>query len=450
MLRVSEQRTPLKYRLNSMVRNTLAFLNVSGYLLSLICCAVVLLLMLAFLKVLTIGPLLSDPLLVGYSVLVTLFQLSRLGCSMAYRRRFSKTVSVDGAEIYEPLVTFVIPCMNEEFVIENTVSKCFAADYPEEKLQVIVINDGSTDNTISVLRSIEERFPRLEIVDWTENRGKRHAMHEGFGRATGEIIVQLDSDSYIDPAGFRNLIEPFRNPEIGAVCGHADPQNAEENLVTRIQAAYYFTSFRILKGAESTSSTVLCCSGCSSAYRKSTVLPILDDWLNESFLGRPVTWGDDRALTSWVLKLGYKTVYTDLVSAYTIVPNTWKKLFKQQVRWKKGWIVNATITSRFIFKRHPWVSIFYYFPLVAISFLTPIMAFRAMIYTPVVHGTLPIIYIANVLIMASVMIVAYRMFSRSNKYWPYVILWSIFSLFVGAYLIVYALLRIQDRKWVTR
>ena len=135
---------------------------------------------------------------------------------------------------------------------------------------------------------------------------------------------------------------------------------------------------------------------------------------------------------------------------YTIVPNTWKQLFKQQIRWKKGWIVNATITSRFIYKRHPWVSIFYYFPLLAISFLTPIMAFRAMIYTPVVHGTLPIIYIANVLIMASVMIVAYRMFSRENKYWPYVFLWSIFSLFVGAYLIIYALLRIQDRKWVTR
>jgi hypothetical protein len=123
-------------------------------------------------------------------------------------------------------------------------------------------------------------------------------MAEGFRRARGEIIIQLDSDSYIVPGTFRKIIEPFRNSRVGAVCAHADPANPDENTLTRMQAAYYFFSFRLLKAAESTFLRVFCCSGCSSAYRRDIVLPILDQWLGEKFLGLPTTWGDDRALTN--------------------------------------------------------------------------------------------------------------------------------------------------------
>jgi hyaluronan synthase len=209
-------------------------------------------------------------------------------------------------------------------------------------------------------------------------------------------------------------------------------------------------SFRILKAAESTFNTIFCASGCCSAYRKSAVMPILYKWLSETFLGRPATWGDDRALTSWILKEGWKTIYADKAKVYTIVPENWKQLFTQQLRWKKSWIVNSIFTSKFIWKKQPFVSFFYYFPLVLISFLTPIMTFRALIYAPFTKGVMPFYHILGVLLVTALMVIYYRYIDQKNKYWPYLFLWSMFNLFCLSFVIVWAAVRIQDRGWGTR
>lgn len=401
----------------------------------------------------TVAEFHASPFLLAYTIFVTTFELSRVLGAMFYSR-ISRTITAEHVRAslpaYEPTVTFVIPCKNEGPAIANTVTKCFAADYPKEKIEVIVINDGSTDNTQEVLTRMQAKFPKLVVVNWKVNRGKRHGMAEGFKRASGEIIVQLDSDSHIDPKSFREIIEPFRHPEIGAVCAHADPENADENFLTRMQAAYYFMSFRILKAAESTFLTVFCCSGCSSAYRKSVVLPIMDTWLNEKFLGLPVTWGDDRALTNWVLRLGYRTIYTDRAQAYTICPNNFKQLFKQQVRWKKGWFVNSINAAKFIWKTQPFVAFTYFFPLIIVTLLTPFMAAKALLYNPFLGHISALYYMMGVFLVASFITIYYRYLSRENKYWPYVFAWSALNMFVLSFILFYALATIQNRKWGTR
>ncbi len=275
-------------------------------------------------------------------------------------------------------------------------------------------------------------------------------MSAGFRIAKGEIIIQLDSDSYIDPRTTRALIEPFKNRTIGAVCAHADPENADENFLTKMQAAYYFLSFRILKAAESTFFSVFCCSGCSSAYRKDIVLPIMEPWLNEKFLGLPVTWGDDRALTNWVIKLGYKTMYTDKVQAYTICPNNMKTLMKQQVRWKKGWFVNSIFASKFILKKQPFIALTYFFPLIFITLITPFMAVKALIYNPLVNGISPLYYVLGVYLVALIITIYYRIIAKDNKYWPYVMVWSTLNMLVLSFILFYAMFSIQNRKWGTR
>jgi hyaluronan synthase len=396
--------------------------------------------------------LLQDPLLVAYTLFVTTFQLSRVAGAVMYER--SKKMLAAAAKPalapYEPVVTYVIPCKNEEGAIAKTVRKCFQSDYPEDKLEVIVINDGSTDGTGEVLERMKGEYPNLVVVNWERNRGKRHGMHEGFRLARGEIVVQLDSDSYLEPTTFRALIEPFRNPDVGAVCAHADPENADYNFLTRMQAAYYFMSFRILKAAESTFFAVFCCSGCSSAYRKSAVAPIMDEWVEETFLGLPITWGDDRALTNQVLKRGYVTIYTDEVQAYTICPSDIKTLFKQQVRWKKGWFVNSLFASKFIVRRDPFVAFTYFFPLILVTLLAPFMALRALVYHPIVHDTLPLYYMAGMLLVAFVITAYYRYVSLDNKYWPYLFAWATFNMIVLSMVLFYAMVTIQNRRWGTR
>lgn len=400
-----------------------------------------------------------EPVFYVYTIFVTAFTLSRVVTAMFYKNTLKEVLAskiVNGtltvADFWEPEVTFVIPCKNEEKDIATTVERCFEAEYPKEKLQVIIINDGSTDNTYAVLKDLQKKFTGLEIIHFEKNRGKRHAMAEGMRQAKGEIIVQLDSDSYIDPSTFKNLIYPFWRSDIGAVCAHADPQNADKNILTRMQTAYYFMSFRILKAAESTFLTVFCCSGCASAYRKSAILPIIDQWENEKFLGLPVSWGDDRSLTSWVLKQGQKTLYLDQdhVRAYTIIPENFRQLMKQQSRWKKSWIVNAFITGKFIWRKQPFVSLFYYYPLIAISFLTPLMAARALIYVPLKYHIFPVYHFLGILLIAAFIAVIYRSVAPKNKYWPYLFLWSLLNLFVLSFLMIWAALRIQNRGWGTR
>lgn len=396
-----------------------------------------------------------EPYFFSYAIFVTTFELSRIISAMLYKNSFSTLLNENAAsekfypEDYEPTVAFIIPCKNEEKDIGDAVIQCYQVNYPREKVEVIVVNDGSTDRTMTILKELQKFYPSLKIINWP-NQGKRWAMAAGFRVSKSEIVVQLDSDSQVDPATFRDLIAPFRNPKVGAVCANGVPKNADQNIITRMQTAYYFMSFQILKAAESTFDTVFCCSGCCSAYRKSSVMPILYDWLSESFLGRPVTWGDDRALTSWLLKRGEKTVYNSQALAYTVVPNNWRQLLKQQLRWKKSWIINAFFTSRFIWKKQPFVSFFYYFPLIFISLLTPIMTFRALIFAPFTRGILPLYHIAGVILIAALMVIYYRFVDRKNKYWPYLFLWSILNLFILSFVIVWAAIKIQDRGWGTR
>jgi hyaluronan synthase len=399
-----------------------------------------------------------DPLLFGYSIFVSAFQISRLSSALFYKRLY-RTVTqwhewslANGKEPYEPKVTFVVPCKDEEKAIKNTVEKCFEADYPAKKLEVIVINDGSTDNTGLILDSMKEKYgKRLKIIHFKENRGKRHAMTEGFYLSEGEIIIQLDSDSYIIPGTFASLVRLFSHPSVGGVSAHTDPENADENIITKMQSAYYFMSFRILKAAESAYGTVFCCSGCASAYRKSAVMPILEEWKRTTFLGLPVTWGDDRGLTNMVMQQGFITLYTDETLALTVVPDTFKKFLKQQVRWKKGWFVNSIFASKFVIKRDAFVALVYFFPLCIITILTPLMAIRAALIYPLggqAYGIL--IYMLGVMLVTLLIVIFYREVGAGNKYWPYIFIWAALNTFLLTFLMFYALATIQDRRWGTR
>jgi hyaluronan synthase len=396
------------------------------------------------------GSILVDPLVFFYSILVTLFQLSRLVAAILYERHGKEISALELPAGEEPMVTFVVPCMNEEDAIAATIESCFAANYPSDKLEVIVIDDGSTDRTPQVLAETQSKYPQLKVITFAENQGKRHGMAEGIRRASGEIIVQLDSDSYIDPASFPDLIAPFQNPQVGAVCAHADPANADKNLLSKMQAAYYFMSFRVLKAAESAFHIVFCCSGCCSAYRRSIIEPMLEPWLQESFLGKPVTWGDDRALTNRVIEAGYKTIYADHVQAYTIVPESVRQLIKQQIRWKKGWLVNSLRASRFIVKIDPFVAFTYFFPLLMLTLLTPFMAVRAFIWAPLFSHVWPVSYVLGVFLIAALVTVYYRRISPTNQYWPYVFFWSGLNMLVLSFVLFFAIADLGNRKWGTR
>ncbi|HLP86307.1 MAG TPA: glycosyltransferase [Candidatus Paceibacterota bacterium] len=388
-----------------------------------------------------------------YTILITVFQLFRLFAAVIFSPFISSTSYSNKEAIsnYWPFVSIVIPCKNEEAVIANTLEKSFAANYPKDKLEVIIINDGSTDNTLKEIGKVKKEHPELVVISWKNNKGKREGMAAGFRVAKGEIIVQLDSDSYIDPVSFRELILPFHNKEVAAVCGHTDVANGDQNIITKMQSGYYFIAFRILKAAESVFTSVFCCSGCSSAYRKEVVMPVLDRWINERFMGVQVKHGDDRSLTGWVLKLGYKTIYTHRAQAYTVAPSTMKQFVKQQIRWKKSWISNAYFTFSYIFKTDPLVGLFYFTPLIFISLLTPFVAFYNIYLLSILEGSLPLYYLLGGLVITLLyMLYAWRYAQGANRHIAYFFLWQILTVVFMSYIIYYSLFNFRDQRWGTR
>ena len=300
-----------------------------------------------------------------YSAIASTFLLSRF--LFVYFYKDNHNLNIPQEKIMWPDISFIIACKNEEKSIYKTIEACMESNYTG-RMKCIAVNDGSTDDTLAEMHKAKQKYGEfLQIISFDKNKGKREAMAEGVLEAEGEIIVFVDSDSFIKRDTLNLLIKHFLIDEkVGAVSGNTTVENKNKNLLTKMQSARYGISYDIFKASESVFCTVTCCPGCFSAYRKKALDDILSAWRNQKFLGTKSTFGDDRSLTNFVLR-DWKVMYCEKAKASTIVPETYKKFFTQQLRWKKSWVREGTTAARFIWKKHPLASLSFY-----ISVLLPI------------------------------------------------------------------------------
>ena len=145
-------------------------------------------------------------------------------------------------------MTIVIPAFNEEQHLARTLTHAMEVAYPADKLQVITVDDGSTDRTLEVMHQVQTRYPELIVVEFEENKGKRLAMAAGVNMATGDIVVFTDSDSFLDPQAIRNIVDGFADPKVAAVCGTCKVENKWSNLLCKMQAVRYFLELPAYEG----------------------------------------------------------------------------------------------------------------------------------------------------------------------------------------------------------
>ncbi|PIR84107.1 chitin synthase [Candidatus Kaiserbacteria bacterium CG10_big_fil_rev_8_21_14_0_10_51_14] len=379
-----------------------------------------------------------------YSILITTYILSRFILSYLH-----KPISYDPN--YQPSVTFVVPAKNEEDNIAETIRRFAEVEYPKEKIEVIAINDGSTDRTLEhIVRTGEEiknNIQRFEVVDWKENRGKRHGMAEGVLRARHDIVIFVDSDSFIEPDCVKHLTKYFSDNSVGAVSGHTDVYNRDTNVLTQMQAIRYYIAFRVYKAAESVFGTVTCCPGCCSAYRRAYLLPFINEWLNQSFLGERCTFGDDRSLTNFMIRK-YRAVYSKDAKAHTVVPENFGKYLRQQQRWKKSWVRETFIASTFMWKMNPIAAVSFY-SYVFLAFSSPIVFFRALVWYPLMFGALPIVYLFGLLLMLLLHGLYYRI-HVGPRAWLLAICNFWFNTVILMWQLPWAVITIRDSRWGTR
>ena len=278
---------------------------------------------------------------------------------------------------FRPEITVVIPAKNEEEVIESVVRTVFNSDYPTSKMRVIVVDDGSTDRTwegIQRARKESEFSDRLKLVRHERNYGKRVALASAIAHAQGEIVVCIDSDSFVDRDAIRLLVQPFRDIRVMAVSGHGEAINKDEGILPRLQHYWYAEMFRLLKGMESRFGCVSCCSGMLAAYRTKAILPIIHEWAKEgptatapialddvqreSWVSRGMASrlikspGEDRILTAFALSgKGARVVYQSNAVVHTIVPDSSRQFLRQQLRWTRAWIHGSVLSWRFMWRK---------------------------------------------------------------------------------------------------
>ena len=409
-------------------------------------CTLVILLM----RVESIASFGSNPVLYGYSILTALFLLTRYLFSLFYR-----PVPVDPD--YTPSVTVVIPCFNEEEWIRTTIIKCVDQDYPVDKLEFIIVDDGSSDNSVNVIKKTVEDLcaegeqydirNRVRVFFQKYNQGKREAMGIGIRNCRTEMIVFVDSDSFLQPNAIRHLVQPMRDPKMAGVAGRTDVANVYTNRLTKMQAVRYYISFRVMKAAEAYFDSVMCLSGPLSCYRISVVREIFDEWLNQKFMGRKATFGDDRALTNFVVE-HHRTYYQDTAICSTIVPRRHKQFLRQQMRWKRSWLRESLRAGKFIWRKQPFMSFFFYLGLL-VPLIAPIIVVYNLVYIPIVRDVFPLTFLLGLFMMSMMMCFAQLILKKSTL-WSYGLLFCLYYEFFLLWQMPWAWVTFWVNDWGTR
>lgn len=224
---------------------------------------------------------------------------------------------------YAPAVSVIIPAYNEEKVITQTVRSILAFDHKGE-MEVLVIDDGSTDATSARVREINDPRVRLFTIP---NGGKAHALQYGTERAKHEFLVFLDGDTQFDRAAVRELLAGFRDPKLGAVSGHARVGNTRKFLA-KCQDLEYVCGFNLDRRAYDVWNCITVVPGAISAFRASAI--------REAGGFSFDTLAEDTDLTLAIHRSGYRIGYRRAAVAYTEAPETFRALAKQRFRWAYG------------------------------------------------------------------------------------------------------------------
>lgn len=334
-----------------------------------------------------------------------------------------------------PFISILIPAYNEEECIAKTIKSCLHQSYPN--LEIIVIDDGSTDNTFKITKEFHQAnidlFHKKKIVFkliHQENKGKAKALNTGLQKSIGAFIVTIDADSYLSTKAIETIMPYFIDETIGAVSGNIIGLS-KHKILDYIQFIEYELGMQFLKKAQSVTSDIIVTPGAFSVYRHNALNKFEEDTITEDF---------DTSLN--ILEKNYKITAASNAICYTQLPLTISDLIKQRIRWQQG---GLQVFTKHLFKKKRLTThiemffVFFYsfygiFPKIMSFVLVPVLFFQ----------TTEIIYLIGIFLIYSSLIFAIE-FLFIGKYIKGIKKYTYIPLFIIYYytIILYSLLIAQ-------
>lgn len=229
-----------------------------------------------------------------------------------------------------PLVTVLVACKNEEAVIPSLVESLLALDYPTGRLQLLIVDDGSSDGTGRLLTEMARLEPRLQRIHRSPHAvsGKSAALNDGLNEAEGEIIVVFDADHRPSPDVVRRLVRHFTDPRVAAVQGRCEIHNGSDSHLTRLIAIDYMAGYLVNEYGRQSIFQLPAYGGANCAVRASS-LRAIGGW-------NPASVTEDTDLTVRLLLRGERVRYDVTAVDREEGVVSVKRFWSQRYRWARG------------------------------------------------------------------------------------------------------------------
>ncbi|MEU9915200.1 bifunctional polysaccharide deacetylase/glycosyltransferase family 2 protein [Streptomyces sp. NPDC051001] len=268
-------------------------------------------------------PTLSVGLMVVGVAVLGRFGMMLILARRHYRQRNKRRFSW-GPTVTRP-VSVIVPAYNEKECIANTLESLARSTHP---IEIIVVDDGSTDGTseISLNAAHELGMTNVRVIR-QENAGKPAALNNGVRNASYDIVIMMDGDTVFEPDAVHQLVQPFADPEVGAVAGNAKVGN-RDTIIGAWQHIEYVMGFNLDRRMYDLLRCMPTIPGAIGAFRREAVLEV--GGMSED------TLAEDTDITIAMHRAGWRVVYQEHAKAWTEAPGSLKQLWSQRYRWSYG------------------------------------------------------------------------------------------------------------------
>jgi hyaluronan synthase len=345
----------------------------------------------------------------------------------------------------------IMPVFEEDPAVLRAALGSIAANQPDE---ILVVIDGGDDRMAAIAREFTDRVWQIPKA------GKRTALQTAIPETAGEVVIIVDSDTIFSEGVVRNLVKPFADPAVGGATTNQRIFDPDRTFCRHCSDWMEYLRFTISTPAQSSFGTVGCLPGRAIALRREILLDSVDDLLDDRFLGIRCEIGDDRTLTNFTLKRGYRTVFQSTALVYTDAPDHWGRFIRQQLRWARS-SQRETLKSLRWLVRKPFLAFCFIsdiltpFLLLALVLMLAYHWLTGQTDTAIIAGTpldVPLVAAAAAYVGA-ILSIGIRQLPRFRRYPGDILLLPVFVLALTFILIpvrIAGFMTMGEQNWITR